>query len=218
MKFNLAICTPSSGYSKTQFAFSLARLVLEFTQKAVLPEVTEQSLELFAMEGTGVSANREKMVRQFLKGDSTHLLFIDDDMGFNPNVLHVLASRKLPIVGCNYRMRSPPAEFMAHRNKLEIKTTAESRGVEPVDYMGFGMCLMERKVLETVPEPRFLIHWDAPSKDYTTEDVSFFYKCPYKPYIDHEASRLVWHSGHVQYTWADDYTEMNKVLKSNIEG
>ena len=215
MKVHLAICTPSSGYSKTQFAFSLARMVLEYTQKGVLPEVTEQSIDLFAMEGTGVSANREKMVRQFLKGDGTHLLFIDDDMGFNPNVLHVLFSRRLPIVGCNYRMRTPPAEFMAHRNREEIKTTADAHGVEPVDYLGFGMCLMEKKVLESVPEPRFMINWVK--DDYTTEDVAFFYKCPYKPYVDHDASKLVWHSGHIQYTWADDYTEMNKILKSNIE-
>lgn len=215
MKFSLAISTPSSGYCKAQFAFSLARLVLEYTQKAVLPEVTEQSIEMYSMEGTGVSANREKMVRQFLKGDCTHLLFIDDDMGFNPNVLHILASRKLPIVGCNYRIRTPPAEFMAHRNGVEIQTTRESTGVEPVDYLGFGMCLLERQVLEATKEPRFLIHWNE--GEYTTEDVSFFHNCPYKPFIDHDASKLVWHSGHIQYTWADDYTNLNKILKSNIE-
>ena len=213
MEFQLAIATPSTGQCKAQFAFSLARMIIEFTQVPILPDVTEQGIALYGVEGTGVSQNREDMVKKFLDSGATHLLFIDDDMGFNSNVLHVLASRRLPIVGCNYRMRVPPAEFMAHRNKVEIKTTKESRGVEPVDYMGFGFCLMEKRVLESVPEPRFLINW-SPVGGYSTEDSAFFAKSPFKPYIDHDASKLVWHSGNIQYTWADDYTELNKILKT----
>jgi hypothetical protein len=172
-----------------------------------------------SMEGTGVSANRERMVKNFLKTDATHLLFIDDDMGFNPDALHVLASRRQPIVACNYRVRTPPAPFMAKRDGKEIKITAESTGLEEVDFVPFGLCLMERRVLESIPVPRFMIEYiERDFNDYTTEDVSFCNKVrtQYPIYIDHDASKKVWHAGNIHYTWADDFTNMNKVLKAKF--
>jgi hypothetical protein len=215
MDFNLLVATPSSGNCKAQFAFSLANLVMYFTQNAIYDVgVSSQSIEFQGIEGTGVSSNREKLVRHFLKSDATHLLFIDDDMGFNPDVLHILASRRLPIVGCNYRLRTPPAPFMAWGKGGEVKTTKESSGVEEVTYMGFGFCLLERQVLESVPEPRFLQQFN--NGHYTTEDSVFFKKAPYKCYVDHDASKKIWHTGSMAYTYADDFSNINQILRSTL--
>lgn len=98
-----------------------------------------------------------------------------------------------------------------------MKTTKESSGLEEVIYMGFGFCLMERRVLEEMEEPRFLHTW-IPGKDgkpgtYSTEDTVFFAKSQYPCYVDHDASKLVWHAGNINYTWADDFSEHHKIFK-----
>jgi hypothetical protein len=218
MKFDVLVCTPTSGMCRAAFAFSLARLAMYFNQVPIYPEIKEQSMQFLYWEGTGVSHNREKMIREMLKNDCTHLLFIDDDMGFNPNVLHILASRRQPIVGCNYRIRTPPGLFMAVDDKSNrVPTTKEKTGLEPVLYMGFGFCLIERRVFEDTKEPRFLPQYISNPETgegvYTTEDVVFFANQPYPVYIDHDASKLIWHSGNILYTWADDFSNINQNMK-----
>jgi hypothetical protein len=211
MTFNLVVAVPSSGNCKAQFAISLANLVMRFSQQRVYQECEEQSIKFLLQEGTGVPQNREEMVDQFLKTDSTHLLFIDDDMGFNPDTLHVLASRRQPIVGANYRLKSPPCRFMAIRGQYAIPTNESSKGIEQVEYMGFGFCLIERKVFEEIEKPRFLpIYQDGV---YSTEDWAFFTKTKYPVYIDHDASKRVWHVGNMLYNWRDDYSNLNKMFK-----
>ena len=218
MKFDVLVCTPTSGMCRASFAFSLAKMAMYFNQVPIYPGLKEQSMEFLFWEGTGVSHNREKMVRRLLEGDYTHILFIDDDMGFNPNVLHILAGRRQPIVGCNYRIRTPPAEFMAVGHDSErVATTKDSTGIQDVMYIGFGFCLIDKQVFEQVPEPRFLPQFVKKPEDkygiYTTEDVVFFVNQPYPVYVDHDASKLIWHSGNVSYTWADDFSNINKLIK-----
>lgn len=210
--FNVVVATPSTGQCKTAYAFSLARLVSYFAQNRVLPEVEEQAMDFLLLEGSGISANREDMVRDALaKPDMTHMLWLDDDMGFDMNILHMLASRRHPIVGCNYRMRVPPADFTAlnmERNG-RIQTAEKSTGLEEAYYIGFGACLVERQVLEAVDEPRFPILYNRETRRYTTEDNPFFVAARakgFKCFVDHDASKRIWHVGNMNYAWNEDYT------------
>lgn len=208
------IASPSTGNCKSVFAFSLARLVAYFAQVRLYPEVAEQALDFDCVEGSGVGSNRDKLVERFLsKEDATHLLFIDEDMQFAPDTLHTLARRRQPIVGCNYRMRFPPAHFTAlskdrtHR----IVTNSETLGLEECDYMGFGFCLIERQVFETIQKPRFLSVYTA--DHYSTEDSPFFHaarEAGYTPFVDHDASKGIGHRGDVLYRWDEDYSDIGK--------
>lgn len=211
MKLNVVIGTPSTGTCRTAFAFSLARLVAYFAQVRVWPEVAEQQLDFDEIEGSGIGANRDKIVQRFLARDeATHLLFLDDDMLFTPDVLHTLARRRQPIVGCNYRMRQPPAPFVALNldRTARVETTAGTTGLEPVTYTGFGVCLIERKVFEAVPMPRFLHTY---TDHYSTEDAPFFAKAReagFTCYVDHDASKGVAHRGDFIYRWDGDYSQL----------
>lgn len=215
MSFNVVVATPSTGQCKSAFAFSLARLVAYFAQNRVWPEVEQQQMDFLMLEGSGISSNREDMVRDaLLKSDMTHLLWIDEDMGFNMDVLHMMAKHRQPIVACNYRMRVPPADFTALRldKKGRIQTTALSNGLEEAYYTGFGFCLIERRVFESINEPRFMIGFNEVSKKYTTEDHPFFVKARengYKCYVDHDASKKIWHIGNLNYIWAEDYSSLS---------
>ena len=211
MSLSVVIATPSTGTCRTAFAFSLARLVAFFAQVRVFPEVDEQKLDFDEIEGTGIGANRDSLVERFLaKEGATHLCFIDDDMVFAPDTLHTLARRRQSIVGVNYRMRQPPADFTALNlaRTARVQTSAQVSGLEPVAYTGFGFCLMERRVFEAVQRPRFLpIYTDH----YSTEDSPFFAKTEaagFVCYVDHDASKGVAHRGDCMYRWDRDYTQL----------
>jgi len=164
------------------------------------------------LEGSGISTNRERLTRQALANpDTTHVLWIDDDMGFAADTLHLLARWRQPIVGCNYRTRSPPSEFTALNaaENARIQTIADSTGLEEAAYTGFGFCLIERRVFEAVPEPRYPLLWSPTLGDYSTEDMPFFEKAlaaGFKCYVDHDASKKIWHCGNLNYVWNGDYT------------
>jgi len=209
--FHVVLAAPSTGHCRTQFAFSLARLVGYLSRVKPLPELTDWGYTFSMLEGSSISTNRERIVRQSLADPKvTHLCFMDDDMGFAHDVLHIMAGRRLPLVACNYRMRVPPAEFTATRYDLasRMETTEKSTGLEQAAFTGFGCCLIERSVLEAVPEPRFPILWRNAELDYTTEDLPFFdavNKLGIKAYVDHDASKRVWHNGNINYVYNENY-------------
>lgn len=208
MEFKLCILVPTTGLCRAAFTFSLANLVMHYAQNRIFPDSDKQSLNIEPVEGSGISANRERLVAGALTGDTTHILFIDEDMGFAPDTLHLLASRKKPIVGCNYKMRVKGKGFtaLAPDKKTRIETTEDSTGLEECHYTGFGFCLIERWVFEKIERPWFLIGYNTETNTYTTEDAGFARRIeeagiPW--YVDHDASKKVLHWGNYAYSWKD---------------
>ncbi len=204
----LAICTPSTGLCRTAYAYSLARLVMYAAMNRFLPEEPSQEVRLFMLEGSGISANREQMVTEALAAEATHILFLDEDMGFAPDVAHRLFARRQPIVGCNYPMRVPPPQFtaLAIDTTQRVQTRADSTGLEPAYYIGFGCALIERRVFETLARPWFLIGYNTETHRYSTEDHPFCRQARaagFPVYVDHEASKVVFHVGSHNYSWQE---------------
>lgn len=217
--FNVMIGIPTSGVVKAAFATSLAQLVSYFMAYKV-EDYDSQQILMNVMEGSGISANRDKIVNIALdEKEMTHVLFIDDDIGFPMDAIHQLAAHRKPIVACNYRMRYPPAEFaaVALDEKTRVPTTPEKTGLEEVAFTGFGLCLMERKVLEAVEKPRFMLEYDHKTNLYSTEDSTFFRKAREAGFpclIDHDLSKKIWHAGSLNYSWNEDYTKLNKGFRN----
>ena len=216
MSFNVVVAWPSTGLNTNDFTYSLARLICYVASVRVFPEIEAQAIEPLTMEGSGISSNREDLYRMALaKPDMTHLLWIDTDMGFTPDCLHIVARKRQPIVGANYRMRVPPADFTALKadKSGRIQTTQETAGLEEAYYTGFGFCLIERKVLESISEPRYPIWFNAENGRYTTEDHPFFVAAREKGfpcYVDHDLSKHIWHKGGMSYCWNEDYSNLGK--------
>lgn len=209
MDFNLKILTPTTGLCKAGYTFSLANLVMYIMQNPPFPkESGSRRLGINPIEGSGISANREQMVADALKTDVTHFLFIDDDMGFSPVTLHILAAKRLSIVGCNYKKRVKGEGFTALSvdRKSRIITNRKTKGVERCHYTGFGFCLIKREVFEKVPRPWFLMGYNTKAHQYTTEDAALARQLKgtrIKWYVDHDASKYVIHIGHYHYSWKD---------------
>jgi len=200
------IAVPSSGHVKAWFAHSLAGLTAQFASIKSRPDAAGHELTMGLQVTSVIHANREKLVTEALKAEATHVLFIDDDMAFDPRVLDVLLSRRHPIVCCNYPKKGFPITFTAIRpdGKAAIQTTKDSVGLEEALYTGFGMALIETRVFKAVPKPWFLPKYFPDIDTYSTEDLPFFEKATaagFTVYVDHDASKLIGHVGEWTFRW-----------------
>lgn len=207
----IGICIPTAGLIRAECTFSLMQLIGVLAQGRLWPETREQSFVVKMQTGSGIAKNRENMVDECLAADCTHVCFVDDDMKFEVAAFVLLAQRRLPIVGTNYRKRVPPAHFTAvHLDRARgiMQTTAQSSGLEPCDYMGFGLSLIEARVFAALRKPYFLNQYRNDA--YTTEDLPFYYQAReagFIAYVDHDASKQTSHMGSFEYRWEQQFSE-----------
>lgn len=204
--FNVAVLTPSSGKCEFGYAQSLANMVLYFCSHAI-DDSHEQGINIMGQQSFSTSCNREMLIDMAMKGDYSHILFIDDDMSFDPEVLNDLAKRDCDIIACNYPRKKIPMSFITIGNDFqEIKTTKESSGLEEVRQVGFGMALIKRQVFESIPKPRFPVPYNSAIGEYGSEDYWFCEqarKNGYKIFVDHDTSKKIGHIG--SYVFRGDY-------------
>lgn len=192
---------------KTPYTVSMLRMLAYYIQTPVLGREDEaRTFSYHTQVGSMISSARESFVRDVLELDSTHLLFVDEDMGFAPWVLNTLLMRQMPFVGCNYLMKRWPKQFTARKVTDDgwIETNAETDSLEECLFMGMGMTLIETDILKNMKAPNFLMDWSEEWKTYATEDRYLCLKmreAGYPPYIDHKASKLVYHVGDHPYSW-----------------
>jgi hypothetical protein len=201
------IGTPSAGIVHAAYASSIVGLALHYLTHPVMGREKEPKLmSMLMLVGSSIGENRDKIVSEAIKQDCSHVLFIDDDMGFDPDCLNIALMRKMPIVLANYRRKSPTATFLCRNvdNSAAIETTEEKDSLEECSFGGFGFCLIERQVLDAVEVPRFLAVFDPTSGVYTTEDKPFFESARsagFLAFVDHRISKKVTHNGSYQYRW-----------------
>ena len=189
------------------FALSLMGFATYYMQHPII-DGQEQYLSVQFMTSGIICQNREILAQRMLQLNSTHLLFLDDDMYFPPDLVNRLLKHDVDCVGVNYRKRTRGTEFVAadlDGNVLPI--TQDATGLQPVLYTGFGLFLIKRKVLEAIEAPRFEHWWDERNQTYVGEDIAFFNKvrqAGFTVYVDQEASRQVEHIGDFNFRWDDE--------------
>lgn len=127
---------------------------------------------------------RNNLARAALEGKGnisglpfTHLLWMDSDHVFNPDLACRLAGHfqdpNIDMVSALYYGRTEPygpiayvRDFSGNEHKhfpiVEVPAT-----ICEVDAIGFGACMIKREVFERVPEPWFTVDWKA------GEDIAF---------------------------------------------
>jgi hypothetical protein len=204
----LTIAIPTAGMVRMGFAYSLAGLISKLAAQGVptRPE-SSMSVKLDVNESSVIHSNRELLVRRALDEGQTHLLFLDDDMVFEPTILDVLFSRRQPIVAVNYLIKTEPPIFVAVAldGSRRIVTSETTTGLIPVAYTGFGVSLFEVRVFKETPQPWFLPEFSPKDNCYTTEDNPCFARlraAGFPVYVDQDASKLVSHVGHHAWHWS----------------
>ena len=203
--FYVAVLTPTAGNVKMDYAQSLARMVLHFCTQKVDPESPEQGMILAAQRSFSTSCNREMLIDMILPNkEITHVLFVDDDMGFEEDTLHLMASRNQDILCANYPKKKFPIEFITiGLDGKELASHRESIGLEEAQQGGFGFALIKREVFERLPKPWFPVLYNSTLNVYSSDDYYFSRMARlsgYKIMIDHDASHKVWHMGDFKFS------------------
>lgn len=209
-EIRVAICIPTSGMVSAWFAHSLAGLVMSAQASATARrDCPALYLTVLMLESSVVHMNRENLAKEARNWKATHLMFLDDDMIFDPRVLAILLGRRQAFVGCNYPRRGWPITFTAVKRGGNgfIITDKDATGMEEAEYIGFGVSLIEMHVFDKVQPPWFLPEYVPHLEAYTTEDNPFCRKvreAGFPVYVDHDASKLIQHRGQHQFSW-DQY-------------
>lgn len=134
------IAIPAYGDIKPACAGSLMRLVRYFTRAGV-------SLNWQFLGAPDVAQVRNVLAFNFLKTDYSHLLFIDSDIGFQPKTVQRMHASGEDFIGCVYPRRSEAGGFVIWLDGEKLAARGDSAYISGV---GMGLCLISRKVFETL--------------------------------------------------------------------
>ncbi len=209
MTIKLVIAVPTAGSVRMGFAYSLAGMVSYVAANGV-PSRPEAGIDMRmdVVESSVIHTNREQLAKRAIDAGMTHLMFLDDDMVFEPQILDVMLGRRQAVVCTNYLIKTEPAkDFVAvGLNGGRVDTTERSTGLLPIAYSGFGVSLFEVEVFKTTPQPWFLPKFIPETSSYTTEDNPFYERvraAGHTVYLDQDASKLVSHLGAKAWNWRE---------------
>jgi hypothetical protein len=125
-------------------------------------ELTKKCLDVRHVCPVGCSIiedARSGVVDMFLKGDGTHLFWIDSDMHWLPRDFMKLVAlcTQVDVVGATYSQKLEPPRYMM-RNP---RNTPNQFGLVEVDGLGLGFTVMRREVVEKVAATKPMITTNA---------------------------------------------------------
>lgn len=90
---------------------------------------------------------RNFLVAKFLKGDFTHLLWIDSDLGFDPRAIPRMLNRNVDVILGAYPTKE--RQMMFH---VQLLGPPDATGLAEIDRGPGGFCLMSQYAVATVSE------------------------------------------------------------------
>lgn len=205
---DLVIAIPTAGMVRMSFAYSLCGLVSNTAAKG-MPTRPEATLTVCMdiVESSVIHTNREQLVKRAIDAGKTHLMFFDDDMTFEPQVLEIMLGRRQQVVCTNYLIKTAKPQFVAvGLDGNRVPTLESSTGLQPIAYSGFGCSLFDLEVFKKTPQPWFLPKFIPESNSYTTEDNPCYERireAGFPVYLDHDASKLLSHIGSRAWNWKE---------------
>lgn len=145
---SLYIATPIARHPCRQYTAALTRTLVYLRDHGIRAYVQT------VVGNSNLPRARNELVAAFLASDYTDLLFIDDDMGWEPNdVLRLLASDK-PLIGGvgSKKVFRPDQDRSKWCMRMDWTKPAEQDdfGALRVDGVGTGFMKIERRVFETL--------------------------------------------------------------------
>jgi hypothetical protein len=102
-----------------------------------------------------VTDARSAVVDEFLKGDATHLFWIDSDIHWHPRdfVRLLTLCTQVDVVGATYPLKMEPIRFMVR----QLGAATNAMGLIPVAGLGLGFVCMTREVVEKVAATKEMV-------------------------------------------------------------
>jgi len=197
----------------------------------------DRTIEYFGMRGIPIERYgpygnahidnaRNNIVEYFLKGKHTHLIWIDDDMVWDPPAIEVMLNHDVPVCSAIVTRRHPPYAptiyTITDEGDNKLTTRRIPFGVYPLDKtfyfpnsgIGTAFMLVKREILEIMPPPYFA----SPPTGHGTIRGEDFYFCMrmaamgYK--ILYDPTLPVYHMGVCPYG-IEDHANYMAVMKEN---
>jgi hypothetical protein len=208
---SVVILTPCGAYDNSvKFTKSLANMIsyswmhgLRIYQMGI----TERMVVDWARNELARTAKDH--INEYTGKKFTHILWMDDDHVFNPDLACVLARHDREMVSALYYARigkTLPVVYVKDETGDDYKhfpLVQAPNCLFECDAVGFGAMLMRRDVLDRVPQPWFTIDWRA------GEDIAFCVHakrhgvkiwCDGQYKLGHiGVPKVVGHKDHVQY-------------------
>lgn len=200
----IALGIPTRDLCAAPFTKCLADMVGHFTKNFVATGQAE--LTTIIDLGTLLPDMRNQIAKEAIRLGCTHLLWLDNDMTFPPDLLERLYAHQKPIVAASYAQRKEPSKPVAAKDGIWVYTTDESTGLQEVDYVGTGVMLVETAVFEHLETPWHMLGWNAQKQEMVGEDVFFCRKAQKigaSTFIDHDLSKEIGHIGTRVFTYLD---------------
>lgn len=207
-EFRVVVGVPSMTTWHAEFAMSLIGLVGYFANTQV-PGARVQQLQVCNKRGSILPNLRLQCLKAARAANATHLLWLDSDHKFPPNLLNRLLEREKDVVALNCATKTMPTMPTARgfnpadRKGDAVYTDVDSTGLERVWRVGTGVMLMTARAFNQIPNDAFSMRYEASSDSYVGEDWSMCEElekvgCPI--YIDHPLSYECGHIGTFEYT------------------
>ena len=136
--------------------------------------------------GADIAYNRNKLVMQALKGDYTHIFFVDSDMVFEKDTIEKMRAQNKDIVGLAANRRKLPLESVVKPLHKDDENKPLPTVVFEAASCGTGVMLIKTDVFRKIPAPWFDFEYDEKG-DRVGEDVGFCRKAReagYKIWVD----------------------------------
>lgn len=134
-----------------------------------------------------VQCARNYLLKVFLEGDYTHLLYVDADLGWSCNAIHRMVERNVDVIGGVYPRKNNGEFPMPY---VQMGGCKEQTGLLEVFRLPTGFLLLSRKAVEKAVEGKpvytmevegfkrqvahvFDIKYDYDKKDIISEDYAF---------------------------------------------
>lgn len=160
---------------------------------------------VFMSHGQSPARNRNLMIKYALEQNCTHVMFIDDDTAFPPDMLMKLLAHDVDIVTGLYLMRNFPHQPIIFDSSMEDGRCAyhfldnNEKGLIEILNCGLGSCLIKTHVFKAIEEP--WIRLGELEKDHWCDDIGFFNRVRAKGFkihcdldcpVGHVASMIIW--------------------------
>lgn len=216
----VAINIPCHDQVSALFAYDLARMMGGVG--ASVGEGPIETVGINMLTNTYIHDARQQLAIHALDRGADYILWLDADMRFPRDTLFKLMRRDVPIVGINYSTRGTPPDFVAvkqvrwepDQEGIRCQTLPESEGLEEVEAIGGGACLVKREVYEALPDPStkpwYWYDWLPETKSLVGEDVYFCRlarEAGFPVYVDHDLSKECAHVGSFEFHLAHAQAE-----------